>query len=327
MDIDDANLAVAVQRALDEAQARSRRRQQRTKIFRSTLACARSLLVRSRRWGVFDFSSVTCCLLRLVPGARPRRVSSTAKAWKLSLAIFLIRKEPRAQPSKLYRGTDTEPCIFGPNGQKAQPNGPARCLFCDTVKLNDAFLQPNSSLTVKARFARLPCSAWRTQVFDGGWRDLSVQREPWSWNQSLRWRQCAKWQRRNTNGTTEQRPMTQTSSRASTSAGRTPGARHWRGGQASNETHGILFCFFSLVFPLHFLLWLVMQCREAPVRGASAFSGRVPTGAGGGPQEVFEHVQATCRALSPRGRRRDPQHRPLAEGEAVTASRVSAIVV
>lgn len=158
---------------MDEAQARSRRRQQRTKIFRSTLACARSLLVRSRRWGVFDFSSVTCCLLRLVPGARPRRVSSTAKAWKLSLAIFLIRKEPRAQPSKLYRGTDTEPCIFGPNGQKAQPNGPARCLFCDTVKLNDAFLQPNSSLTVKARFARLHADAQAValqRVEDAGFR-------------------------------------------------------------------------------------------------------------------------------------------------------------
>ena len=61
--------------------------------------------------------------------------------------------------TKYCLGLQGQACVFGANGKRARPNGPRLCLFCDTEKLNDAFLQPGTSVFLRKRYARLTAAA------------------------------------------------------------------------------------------------------------------------------------------------------------------------
>ena len=63
---------------------------------------------------------------------------------------------PASQASSLARSTKycqgVPRCCFGPSGQRAQPRGPALCIFCDVQRLNGVFEQNNNAIALRRRF-------------------------------------------------------------------------------------------------------------------------------------------------------------------------------
>ena len=62
---------------------------------------------------------------------------------------------PKPRVDKYCQGYNNIQCAFGPGGERAQPNGPARCLFCDPDRLKEALGDPARAVAARKRMARL----------------------------------------------------------------------------------------------------------------------------------------------------------------------------
>ncbi|CAK9021502.1 unnamed protein product, partial [Durusdinium trenchii] len=85
-----------------------------------------------------------------------------------------LQQAAQQKAAKYCQGYGRTACTFGANGQAAQPNGPATCIFCDPQRLNDAFLDGSASLALKKRFARSSAEqrpAVLQRVTDPGFRE------------------------------------------------------------------------------------------------------------------------------------------------------------
>ncbi|CAJ1330913.1 unnamed protein product, partial [Effrenium voratum] len=66
--------------------------------------------------------------------------------------------EPVLKPAaarKYCQGFDNIQCAFGPGGERAQPHGPAQCLFCSPQRLEEALGDPARAVAARKRFAQL----------------------------------------------------------------------------------------------------------------------------------------------------------------------------
>ena len=70
--------------------------------------------------------------------------------------LAAVQVQPEAEAEDRHcRGFNDIPCFFGPEGEPARPNGPARCLFCDPERLQEALEVPARAAAARRRLAQL----------------------------------------------------------------------------------------------------------------------------------------------------------------------------